>query len=183
MQQVIEAIYENGIFRPLNQPELVEGQSVQLVVQSKPSLSPTQILELAAGVYQGLSEEEIDAIEAIALDRQNFFQGQQENLITLLDILIDQVGEDENHSLAAMMGVIGVLIEKYEDEHIPELNLDDECSPEELADMKAARADYEAGEYITFEQYKAEQAAHSAYETGDYITVDQLIEQLDEERA
>lgn len=61
MQQVIEAIYENGIFRPLNQPKLVEGQSVQLVVQPKPSLSPTQILELAAGVYQGLSEQEINA--------------------------------------------------------------------------------------------------------------------------
>ncbi len=42
-------------------------------------------------------------------------------LIGLLDSLIDQVGEDEKHPLASMMDVIGVLIENYEAEHIPEL--------------------------------------------------------------
>ncbi len=42
------------------------------------------------------------------------------DLVTMLDGLIDEVGEDENHPLASMMEVIGVLIEKYEDEHIPE---------------------------------------------------------------
>jgi HTH-type transcriptional regulator/antitoxin HigA len=41
--------------------------------------------------------------------------------VTLLDNLIDQVGEDENHPLASLMEVLGVLIEKYEDEHIPEI--------------------------------------------------------------
>jgi HTH-type transcriptional regulator / antitoxin HigA len=35
--------------------------------------------------------------------------------------LIDQVGEDESHPLASMMDVIGVLIENYETEHVPEL--------------------------------------------------------------
>jgi HTH-type transcriptional regulator/antitoxin HigA len=35
--------------------------------------------------------------------------------------LVDEVGEDENHPLAWMMEVIGVLIEKYEDEHVPEI--------------------------------------------------------------
>jgi hypothetical protein len=33
----------------------------------------------------------------------------------------DEVGEDENHPLASLMDVLGVLIEKYEDEHVPEL--------------------------------------------------------------
>ena len=42
-------------------------------------------------------------------------------LVKLLDRMIDQVGENEDHPLASMMEVIGVLIEKYEDEHIPEL--------------------------------------------------------------
>lgn len=42
-------------------------------------------------------------------------------LVKLLDRLIDQVGEDENHPLASMMEVLGVLIEKYEDEHVEEL--------------------------------------------------------------
>jgi HTH-type transcriptional regulator / antitoxin HigA len=44
-----------------------------------------------------------------------------EYLIELLDGLIDQVGEDESHPLASMMEVIGVLIENYEAEHIPDL--------------------------------------------------------------
>jgi HTH-type transcriptional regulator/antitoxin HigA len=42
-------------------------------------------------------------------------------LVTLLDDLIDEVGEDEMHPLASLMDVIGVLIEWYEDEHVPEL--------------------------------------------------------------
>lgn len=42
-------------------------------------------------------------------------------LVKLLDRLIDQVGENENHPLASLMEVLGVLIERYEDEHVPEL--------------------------------------------------------------
>jgi len=42
-------------------------------------------------------------------------------LVELLDSLIDRIGEDESHPLASMMDVIGVLIENYESEHIPEL--------------------------------------------------------------
>lgn len=45
-----------------------------------------------------------------------------ERLVELLDSLIDQVGEDETHPLASMMDVIGVLIENYEAEHVPELD-------------------------------------------------------------
>lgn len=44
-----------------------------------------------------------------------------QRLVMLLDALIDEIGEDESHPLASLMEVIGVLIEKYEDEHIPEL--------------------------------------------------------------
>ena len=44
-----------------------------------------------------------------------------ESLVELLDRLIDQIGEDESHPLASMMDVIGVLIENYETEHMPEL--------------------------------------------------------------
>ena len=45
----------------------------------------------------------------------------QQLVVAMLDNLIDVVGEDENHPLASLMEVIGVLIEKYEDEHVPEL--------------------------------------------------------------
>jgi HTH-type transcriptional regulator / antitoxin HigA len=48
-------------------------------------------------------------------------QKEYRNLVALLDGLVDEVGEDENHPLASLMEVIGVLIEKYEDEHVPEL--------------------------------------------------------------
>ena len=46
-----------------------------------------------------------------------------ENLVALLDNLIDEVGEDESHPLASLMEVVGVLIEKYEDENVSELSV------------------------------------------------------------
>jgi HTH-type transcriptional regulator / antitoxin HigA len=45
-----------------------------------------------------------------------------EQLVALLDSLIDQVGEDETHPLASIMDVIGVLIENYETQFVPELD-------------------------------------------------------------
>ncbi len=44
-----------------------------------------------------------------------------ERLVALLDQLVDEVGNDESHPLASLMEVIGLLIEKYEDEHVAEL--------------------------------------------------------------
>jgi HTH-type transcriptional regulator / antitoxin HigA len=43
-------------------------------------------------------------------------------LVKLLDLLTDEVGEDEEHPLASFMEVIGVLIEKYEDDKVPLLS-------------------------------------------------------------
>jgi HTH-type transcriptional regulator / antitoxin HigA len=42
-------------------------------------------------------------------------------VVELLDRVTDEVDEDENHPLASLMDVLGVLIEKYEDEHVAEL--------------------------------------------------------------
>jgi HTH-type transcriptional regulator/antitoxin HigA len=42
-------------------------------------------------------------------------------LVAVLDDLIDVMGENEDHPLASLMEVIGVLVEKYEDKYIPEL--------------------------------------------------------------
>lgn len=41
--------------------------------------------------------------------------------VRLLDNLIDTIGEDENHPLASLMELLGLIIEKYEDEHVPEI--------------------------------------------------------------
>lgn len=50
-------------------------------------------------------------------------ENEYQRLVALLDDLIDEVGEDESHPLASLMEVVGVLIEKYEDENVPELSI------------------------------------------------------------
>jgi len=51
-------------------------------------------------------------------------ESEHQQLVGLLDTLIDEVGEDESHPLASFIEVVGILIEKYEDEHVPELAVD-----------------------------------------------------------
>ena len=46
---------------------------------------------------------------------------QYNQLVAWLDKLIDEVGENETRSLASLMDVLGVLIERYETECVPEL--------------------------------------------------------------
>ena len=48
-------------------------------------------------------------------------ESEYQRLVTVLDDLIDVVGEAENYPLAPLMEVIGVPIEKYEEEHVSEL--------------------------------------------------------------
>jgi HTH-type transcriptional regulator/antitoxin HigA len=48
-------------------------------------------------------------------------KAEYEELVEFLDHLTDEVGQDENHPLASLMDVVGVLIEKYEDEHVAKL--------------------------------------------------------------
>ncbi len=74
MTQTIEAIYQNGMFKPLKpmSEEIEEGETVEIIIKEK-RLSPAEMLELAGKVYEGLSEEDINEIERIALDRSNFF--------------------------------------------------------------------------------------------------------------
>jgi len=47
-----------------------------------------------------------------------------ERLISMLDDLVDQVGEDESHPLASLMDVLSALIENDENVNVPELALD-----------------------------------------------------------
>jgi predicted DNA-binding antitoxin AbrB/MazE fold protein len=69
-QSVIDAIYEHGSLRLIDPDSLPlqEGQRVRLVVSPEPD-----VLQLAAEVYAGLSEEEIGQVESIALNRKGFF--------------------------------------------------------------------------------------------------------------
>ena len=43
-----------------------------------------------------------------------------------------------------------------------ELFPDDEDSPDDIAEIQAAHADYKAGDYTTFDQYMAQRANRSA---------------------
>ncbi len=72
MKHVIDAIYEDGTFRPMqpNIIEISEGTHVRITVDDE---TEPVALKLATCVYDGLSEEDIDEIEQIALDRSNFF--------------------------------------------------------------------------------------------------------------
>ncbi|MEC4813530.1 MAG: hypothetical protein SAK29_09705 [Scytonema sp. PMC 1069.18] len=67
-------------------------------------------------------EQTITAWSSIA---ENVFvphtEEEYEHLVKMLDRLIDQVGEDESHPLASLMEVLGILIENYETENIPQL--------------------------------------------------------------
>ena len=43
-----------------------------------------------------------------------------------------------------------------------ELFSDDEDSPQDIDEIRSARADYTAGDYITFDEYKVQRAERSA---------------------
>jgi len=47
MQEILEAVYENGTFRPLRVPQLAEGQIVKLIVQFQSVITPDDMLALA----------------------------------------------------------------------------------------------------------------------------------------
>jgi len=73
VKQTIQAVYEDGVFRPAAAPDVADGQTVTLVVETE-AAGPSAALALAARVYEGLSCDEIEAIEHIAFDRRSFFR-------------------------------------------------------------------------------------------------------------
>ena len=92
MTQTIEAIYQNGMFKPIVpvSEKLSEGETVELIVKNK-RLSPEEMLELASQVYEGLSEEDIDEIERIALEPE------KKKPKYTLEELLDGITEENLH--------------------------------------------------------------------------------------
>jgi predicted DNA-binding antitoxin AbrB/MazE fold protein len=72
--RVLEAIYEGGVLKPLQDPNLEEHQRVLLEIRPAPRESASSALQAWHGVYEGLSDEEIATVEAIALDRSHFLR-------------------------------------------------------------------------------------------------------------
>ena len=64
-------------------------------------------------------------IEAVGKGETKLFssltEDDYEKLVSILDGLIDEIGNDENHILATVMEFIAILIQNYEDEYVPEL--------------------------------------------------------------
>lgn len=75
MIEQFQAIYENGGFRPIGVPgvSLSDGDLVRITVEPISQNGAQNVLDLAAGVYAGLSQEEIAEVEQIAMDRTSFF--------------------------------------------------------------------------------------------------------------
>ena len=57
MTQILEAVYENGIFRPLQPPDLSEGQIVQLVVSLNPDPEAIARIRMFRGILQKPNDE------------------------------------------------------------------------------------------------------------------------------
>jgi len=51
-------------------------------------------------------------------------EAEYNRLVSMLDNLVDEVGEDETHPLASLMDVLSALIENYENANVPELALE-----------------------------------------------------------
>ena len=69
---------------------------------------------------------QLEKIAKIWPDIQNIFSvphnhGDYNRLVHILDDLIDEVGENESHSLASLMETLGSLIESYEAKNMPEI--------------------------------------------------------------
>ena len=73
MTKVLEAVYEDGALKPLVDPGLSEHQRVLLEIRPSESTAEAEI-KAWQRVYEGLSDDEIAAVEAIALDRSHFFR-------------------------------------------------------------------------------------------------------------
>jgi len=75
MTITLDAVFENGLLRPLEHLHLPNGVKVRIVVEQPVDCGADEILNLARRVYQDLTEEEIDAIEQLATNREGFFAG------------------------------------------------------------------------------------------------------------
>lgn len=73
MKHIVKAVYENGVFKPIRAPEIPQGQQVRLEIEPLTEPSAEDMLKLAAQVYQGLSEQDINEIDAMTRQRRDFF--------------------------------------------------------------------------------------------------------------
>lgn len=76
--RVFEAIYEDRVLRPLQDPGLPEHHRFSVQVQELGATDAAAEIAAWRKVYEGLSDTEIDVVESIALDRSRFSRRQPE---------------------------------------------------------------------------------------------------------
>jgi predicted DNA-binding antitoxin AbrB/MazE fold protein len=76
--RVFEAVYEDGVLKPLQDPGLPEHQRFSVQVQELGEMRAADDLAAWYRVYAGLSDEDIAEVEEIALDRSRFLRRQPE---------------------------------------------------------------------------------------------------------
>jgi predicted DNA-binding antitoxin AbrB/MazE fold protein len=71
----VDAVFQDGVFKPVSPPGLPEGERVRLTVERVAQTKPEDILKLASRVYEGLSQGDIDEVEDMARHRALFDDG------------------------------------------------------------------------------------------------------------
>jgi len=72
VKATVDAVFQDGVFKPERRPDLSEGERVRITVETVGQAKPDDILRLAACVYEGLSTKDIDEIEEMARHRTLF---------------------------------------------------------------------------------------------------------------
>lgn len=75
MAQIIDAIYENGVLKPLEPLNIKEKTKVRIIIEPEKERKKKaeEILALARKSFEGLSEEQISLIESSRLNTNFFF--------------------------------------------------------------------------------------------------------------
>lgn len=68
----VEAVFQDGVFKPVSSPDLQDGDRVRLTVERVSSAGPDEILSLAQQVYAGFTPQDMDEIEDLARRRPLF---------------------------------------------------------------------------------------------------------------
>jgi predicted DNA-binding antitoxin AbrB/MazE fold protein len=81
MSKVINAVYTNGVFRPLEPVMLPEGEPVQVHVPERPATAPERLaaLDTFEAMHEELTEEQWRAFEE-AVQRRSWFGGRRLDL-------------------------------------------------------------------------------------------------------
>ena len=71
MPRTIEAVYEDGVFKPAIALDIPEHKKITLTIEEETE-KLSGIMYLASKVYDGFSSKDIEEVEQIAFDRSRF---------------------------------------------------------------------------------------------------------------